>query len=118
MLGRMATGTVRTWDQLGPFERLCRSVGGKAKLARALGISRQALFCWHGIVPAHWLDECVRLAGGVVSARDLRPDLFGKTGRLKRERYRVSTKTWRAARAPKPASKPRRRAGRTRNAEE
>jgi DNA-binding transcriptional regulator YdaS (Cro superfamily) len=81
----------RPWAFLSPFERLCRIAGNKSRLARALGISRQAVFLWGGVVPRRHLAACVALTEGLVTAPELRPDLA-------------------AAPAPRPAAGRRRRA--------
>ena len=49
-------------------------VGGFAKLAQMLGVSRQAVHKWQRI-PAERVREIERLTG--ISSADLRPDLFG-----------------------------------------
>jgi DNA-binding transcriptional regulator YdaS (Cro superfamily) len=51
--------------------------GGPAGLARRLGVSRQAVSHWGGVVPAARLQEVSRAVGGAVSPQALRPDLEG-----------------------------------------
>jgi Bacterial toxin YdaS len=47
--------------------------GGRARLAEALGINRQAIFFWER-VPIRHLDRIEKLTG--IPREDLRPDIF------------------------------------------
>lgn len=64
------------------LEEAVRVVGGQAALARALGLSRQAVNQWLrvlGGVPPEWVDEVERVTG--VRRECLRPDIFGRRNR-------------------------------------
>jgi DNA-binding transcriptional regulator YdaS (Cro superfamily) len=52
-----------------------RYAGGPAKLAEAIGVSRQALYLWDK-VPAERVPAIVDATGGALSRHQLRPDLW------------------------------------------
>ena len=58
-----------------------RLAGGCAATARAFGVTRQAVFAWkiRGI-PANRVRSMVELVAHEVSAKELRPDIFGQPG--------------------------------------
>ena len=55
--------------------RCADSVGGMAKLAAALGLTRQAVYLWRKRIPAERLVDVERVTG--IPRRELRPDIFG-----------------------------------------
>ena len=57
------------------------SAGGQAKVAKALEISRQAVFGWvqRGKVPADKVMILCDLVAHRVTPQQLRPDVFGQT---------------------------------------
>lgn len=55
------------------LQRAVRGAGGVTKLARALGISHQAVLKWRRL-PAERVLEVERLSG--VSRHELRPDIY------------------------------------------
>jgi DNA-binding transcriptional regulator YdaS (Cro superfamily) len=63
-------------DALDGLRRAAEAAGGKAALARLLGLSRQAVHRWHR-VPADRLDEVERATG--VPREVLRPDIFHRS---------------------------------------
>jgi len=52
-----------------------RHAGGPAKLAEAIGVSRQALYLWDK-VPAERVPAIVEATRGALSKHQLRPDLW------------------------------------------
>lgn len=56
-----------------PLERAKEGAGGQAALAKALGLSAQAISQWEKVPPLRVLD--VERASGV-SRHELRPDLY------------------------------------------
>jgi len=56
-----------------PLEQALASVGGKAALARQLGVSRQAVQAWKATPVRHVL-QIEKITG--VSRHDLRPDVY------------------------------------------
>lgn len=60
------------------FAKAVITAGGNSALATKLGITRQAIPQWRGIVPtaarARQIEEAL---GGLVSREELRPDFFG-----------------------------------------
>ncbi|MFG6139478.1 transcriptional regulator [Halomonas sp. B23F22_10] len=58
------------------MQEAIRIAGGPAALARAIGISSQAVSQW-SIVPAVRVMAVVKATGGKVKAKQLRPDVFG-----------------------------------------
>jgi len=57
-----------------PVSEAVERAGGAANLARALNVSRQAIYKWQRI-PADRVREIERLTG--ISRETLRPDLYG-----------------------------------------
>lgn len=57
------------------------TAGGQAKVAKALDISRQAVFSWvqRGQVPADKVMILCDLVAHRVTPEQLRPDVFGQT---------------------------------------
>jgi DNA-binding transcriptional regulator YdaS (Cro superfamily) len=57
------------------------SAGGQAKVAKALEISRQAVFGWaqRGKVPADKVMILCHMVAHRVTPEQLRPDVFGQT---------------------------------------
>lgn len=79
MLSTMQTSTPesqRLYTQLA-----ISSAGGQAKVAKALEISRQAVFSWsqRGQVPADKVMILCHLVAHRVTPEQLRPDVFGQT---------------------------------------
>ena len=61
------------------LKKACKIVGSQNKLAKALGVSRQAVYQWmEGKVPAERVLAVEELTGGQVTRYDLRPDIYGK----------------------------------------
>lgn len=61
------------------LKKAIQAVGSKRALSEACGVSQQAVQQWvaTGKVPATRVQSVVTACGGVVSAYDLRPDVFG-----------------------------------------
>lgn len=64
--------------QTGSFERALQIVGGAAELARRCGVSPQAVDKWKRGIPPIRVRQIVCATNGVVTAHDLRPDLYPK----------------------------------------
>lgn len=62
------------------LEKAIKAAGSQSALARACGVSQQAVQQWaaSGKVPATRVRSVVVACSGVVSAFDLRPDVFGE----------------------------------------
>lgn len=59
-----------------PLLRACDVVGGRAALASALGVTRQAIGAWaKDQVPADRCPTIERLTAGAVKCEELRPDV-------------------------------------------
>ncbi len=61
------------------LEKAISKAGSQSALARACGVSQQAVQQWvsAGKVPATRVQSVVSACAGAVSAVDLRPDIFG-----------------------------------------
>lgn len=60
--------------------KACKIVGSQEKLAKELGVSRQAVQQWcQTKLPATRVRAVERLTGGLVTRYKLRPDVFGKS---------------------------------------
>jgi len=66
------------------ISKACRLLGGQAALAKAIGISPQAVHKWltNGKPPAERVLQIEKAVKGKVSRYELRPDVFGS--RLRR----------------------------------
>lgn len=62
-------------EEIPPLIRAIEFAGSRAKLAELLGITPQALSLWHGQVPIRRAFQIEEVTGGLVTFRDLRPDL-------------------------------------------
>ncbi|MCG7598843.1 helix-turn-helix domain-containing protein [Halomonas sp. McH1-25] len=62
------------------LEKAIKAVGSQSALARACGVSQQAVQQWvvSGKVPATRVQRVVVASAGTVTAVDLRPDVFGE----------------------------------------
>ncbi|MEO1223347.1 MAG: Cro/CI family transcriptional regulator [Pseudomonadota bacterium] len=58
-----------------PLKKALVAAGGPAALARALGVSRQAISQWTR-VPAERVLDVERACNGAVSRHELRPDIY------------------------------------------
>lgn len=58
-----------------PIDKAAQVVGGRAALARALGITSQAVYKWRR-VPAERVIDVERATRGLVTRHELRPDLY------------------------------------------
>jgi DNA-binding transcriptional regulator YdaS (Cro superfamily) len=54
-----------------------KHAGGPAKLAKAIGVSRQALYLWDK-VPAERVPDIVKATDGKMTHHALRPDLWAE----------------------------------------
>ena len=62
------------------LNKAIKEAGSQSALARACGVSQQAVHQWAvtGKVPAARVQSVVAACSGAVSAIDLRPDVFGE----------------------------------------
>jgi len=62
------------------LEKALKQVGSQSALAKACGVSQQAVqqWCDSGKVPAARVQSVVAACSGAVSAVDLRPDIFAE----------------------------------------
>lgn len=62
------------------LKKAIKAVGSQSALARACGVSQQAVQQWlvNGKVPATRVQHVVSACAGTVSAVDLRPDVFAE----------------------------------------
>lgn len=67
----------------GPVERAVAAAGGQAALARAVGVTAQAVHQWvkKGRIPAQRVLAVEAAAGGKVIRHELRPDLYPREHR-------------------------------------
>lgn len=64
---------------LTPFERAKQIAGGtNQKLGDLLGVSKQAVGQWNGVMPLKQAIVFEERSGGQLTRWDLRPDLFGE----------------------------------------
>lgn len=63
---------------MSPVERAVRAAGGQGALARAVGVSTQAVHQWvkKGHVPAERVLAVEAAVGGKVTRHEIRPDLY------------------------------------------
>jgi hypothetical protein len=61
------------------IERVCKIAGGQVAIAKARGVTPQAVSQWvkKGRVPADHVIGLESLVGGQVTRHELRPDVFG-----------------------------------------
>lgn len=69
-------------NQAQAYDRLLEVVGGAAALADGIGIDRNAVYAWKGVIPKKQLTAVLKLARRaqrpkkLPTRRELRPDLF------------------------------------------
>lgn len=70
-------------DQAQAYAQLINVAGGVAALADEMGLTRNAIYAWNGVIPEPRLDDALAAArriraraGKLPSKRELRPDLF------------------------------------------
>lgn len=58
-----------------PLSKAIKAAGGVAALARAIGVTTQAVSQWQR-VPAERVLQVVKATNGAVTCHELRPDVF------------------------------------------